>query len=252
MLLPMRQPAETARGFRTVAVGPSDDILDARVGFWSSLAYTVLLTALNVAFAVMAFQLPATPWAGIEAYARTYRVIAFLPQAIGLLSLPALILMLASIYYLGGESRRPWGLAGLAFGTAHVALLGGLYFIQIGVLLPALRQGNWHGLDQAAFANPRSIAWGLNHFAWSLLGVALLLMAWQLEGGRLRLWIRWLFVLNGIANSSLVIAFALDLGALTLAVAFVSWVLALPAAAVLVTLMFRNLMRSADDVQSPA
>lgn len=70
----------------------------------------------------------------------------------------------------------------MAFETAFAGLLGSLYFIQVGILLPALKQGNWHGLDQYAFANPNSIAWGLDHFAWSLLGVALLLMAWVFEG----------------------------------------------------------------------
>ena len=113
--------------------------------------------------------------------------------------------------------------------------------------MPALKQGTWQGLDQFAFANPRSIAWGLDHFAWSLLGVALLLMAWVFEGDRLRRWIRWLLVLNGLANISLVFAFALDIGALTLGVAFLSWVVALPIATVLVALMFRNILRAVPD-----
>jgi hypothetical protein len=217
-----------------------DAFNNAQMGFWSSLLYALLLTALNVSFMIMAIQMPGTEWEGMEVYARNYRIIAFVPQAIGLVSLPALVLMLASIHTYASESKKHWSLAGLAFGTAYAVLLGSLYFIQVGILLPALKQGNWHGLDQYAFANPRSIAWGLNHYAWSLLGAALLLMAWVFEGGRLRRWIRRLFILNGVANIAVVFAFIFDIQALTLGVAFVSWVIGLPTAAVLVALMFRN------------
>ena len=199
----------------------------------------------------MVLLVPAVEWEGMEVYARTYRVIAFVPQAIGLVSIPALIVMLASITVYAGESRKAWSLAGLAFGTAYAALLGSLYFIQVGVLLPALKQGNWLGLDQYAFANPRSVAWGLDHFAWSLLGVALLLMAWVFEGDGFMRWIRWLFVLNGLANISLIFAFAFEIEALTFGVAFLSWVIALPITAVLVALMFRNIPRTAADSYGP-
>ncbi len=213
---------------------------NAQAGFWSSLSYALLHTALNVSFIVMAFQVPGTEWEGMEVYSRTYRIIAFVPQAIGLVSIPALVLMLANIHMYASELKKHWSLAGLAFGTAYAVLLGSLYFIQVGILLPALKQGNWQGLDQYAFANPRSIAWGLDHFAWSLLGAALLLMAGVFEGDRLRRWIRRLFILNGVANISLIFAFIFDIQALTLGVAFVSWVIGLPTAAVLVAFMFRN------------
>jgi hypothetical protein len=216
------------------------------------MAYALLLTALNVAFTAMAFQVPASDWQGKEVYARTYRGIAFVPQAIGLLTIPALILMLSGIHLCADERHGVWSLAGLCFGTAHAGLLGVLYFIHIGVLLPALRRGDWQGLDQFAFANPGSVAWGhvpsaawgLDDFAWALLGVALLLMAWVFEGDRLRRWIRWLFVLNGLANVSLTLAFALGIEPLTLGVAFLSWVLGLPISTVLVALAFRDRQRA--------
>ena len=219
-------------------------LYNARVGFWSAIAFAVLLTALNIAFTIMAFQVPASEWQGMEVYARTYRVVAFVPQAIGLLTIPALVLMLISIHLYTDERRKVWSLAGLLFGTAYAGLLGALYFVQVGVLLPALKRGNWQGLDQFAFANSHSVAWGLDHFAWALLGVALFLMAWVFEGDRLKRWIRCLFVLNGLGNISLVFAFAFEVEAMTLGVAFLSWVVALPITAVLVGLMFRNVQRA--------
>lgn len=219
---------------------PRTSFYNARVGFWSAIAFAVHLTALNIAFAIMAFQAPAGDWQGMEVYAHTYQVVAFVPQTIGLLTIPALILMLTSIHLCTDERRRVWSLAGLLFGTAHAGLLGALYFIQIGVLLPALGRGDWQGMDQFAFANSHSVVWGLNHFAWALLGVALFLMAWVFEGNRLKRWIRWLFVLNGLGNISLIFAFAFEVKAMTLGVAFLSWVIALPITAVLVGYMFRN------------
>ncbi len=154
--------------------------------------------------------------------------------------------MLVSIHIYASESRKIWSLAGLVFGTAFAVLLGSLYFIQVGILLPALKHGTWDGLDQYTFSNPRSIAWGLNHFAWSLFGVTLLLTSCAFEGRGLKRWIRWLFILNGLANLSLIFAFAFEVEALTLGVAFLSWVIALPIAAVLVALMFRKTLKSVD------
>lgn len=209
--------------------------------------YAGLLVALDVSFSVMALGLRGTFWHGIEAYASGYRGADFVPQAIGLASLPALIMMLASDHALACGSRRLWTSAALAFGTAHVVLLGSLYFVQVAVLLPALRQGRWQGLEQLAFANPRSVAWGLDHFAWSLLGAALVLAAVGHRGSGLRTWIRPLLVLNGVANILLIPAYAFGLEALTLAIALASWVIGLPLTAILIALDFRNAGRTARD-----
>jgi hypothetical protein len=214
-----------------------------KVGFWSSMAYTFMLVALNITFAVMAIQESGSEWQGIESYALSYHLIAFVPQVIGLASIPALILMLASIHVYALPSRRHWSLAGFGFGIAYAVLLGSLYFIQVGVLLPALTRGDWVGLDQLAFANRRSIAWGLDYFAWSMLGVSLLLTAWVFEGDRLNRWIRSLFILNGIANLSLILASPFEIIWLTLGVAFLSWIVALPAATILVAIRFRKALR---------
>jgi hypothetical protein len=191
----------------------------------------------------MAIQVPASEWQGIEAYARSHRLIAFVPQVIGLVSIPALVLMLASIHIHASPSLRHWSLAGLGFGVAYGILLGSLYFIQVGILLPALSRGTWHGLNQFAFANPLSIAWGLNFFAWSILGISLLLTAWVFEGDRLNRWIRSLFILNGIANLSLIFAFPFEIVWLTLGVAFLSWVIGLPVATIFVAILFKRMLR---------
>jgi hypothetical protein len=120
-------------------------------------------------------------------------------------------------------------------------LLGALYFIQVAVLLPALTAGTWQGLDQFAFANPRSVAWGLNHYAWAMLGVALVLTAWAFGHSPMERWLRRLFLLNGVANILLILAFAFGFEMLTIVIALVSWVMALPVAALLVALLFRRL-----------
>ena len=191
----------------------------------------------------MAFQDPGSEWQGIETYALSYHLIAFLPQVFGLAFIPALILMFAVIHIHASPSHRHWSLAGFGFGIAYAVLLGSLYFIQVGIVLPALSRGDWNGLDQLAFANPRSIAWALDYSAWSMLGVSMLLTAWVFEGDRLNRWIRSLFILNGITNLSLILAFPFDIAWLTLSVAFLSWVIALPAAAILVAIMFRRVIR---------
>jgi hypothetical protein len=69
-----------------------------------------------------------------------------------------------------------------------------------------------------------------------------LVNSWKpFEGDRLRHWLRWLFILNDIANRSLIFAFGFDIEALTLAAAFLSWVVGLPVAAVRMALTFRSM-----------
>lgn len=213
---------------------------NARVGFLSSITFAILLTMLNIAFTVMVIQAPTSEWRGMEVYASTYRVIDFIPQTIGLVTIPAFLLMLICIHLYTDERLKIWSLAGLLFSTTFACLLGTLYFIQVAVIFPALDSGNYQGLEQFAFAYPRSVAWGLNHFAWSLLGVSLLFMAWVFGDSRLERWIRRLFILNGLTNILLIFAFTFDIKTLTLVIAFVSWVIALPITAVLVGLWFRK------------
>ena len=213
---------------------------NARVGFWSSITFAILITVLNIAFTMMVIQAPTSGWRGMEEFASTYRVIDFIPQMIGLVTIPAFLLMLICIHLYTDDRFLDWSLASVMFGTAFAGLLGTLYFIQVAVIYPALNSGNYQGLEQFAFANPRSVAWGLNHFAWSLLGVSLFFMAWVFGDSRLERWIRRLFLLNGLANIMLIFAFTFDIKTLTLVIAFVSWVIALPVAAVLVGLLFRT------------
>jgi hypothetical protein len=223
----------------------------AHIGFWSAVTYAALLIALNVSFAIMAIRVPASAWQGMEVYANSYQIIAFVPQSIGLLALPALLLVFVTLHFYTADGRKIWSLAGLLFATTHVTLLGALYFIQVAVLLPALTAGTWQGLDQFAFANPRSVAWGLNHYAWAMLGVALVLTAWAFGHNPLERWLRRLFLLNGVANILLMVAFAFSIEMLTIAIALVSWVMALPVAVLLVALLLRRLYLQEGDDRLP-
>jgi hypothetical protein len=220
------------------------------IGFWSSVAYAVCLIALNISFVIMAIQVPTTDWQGIEAYSQTFQSISFLPQVFGLASIPAFILMINSIHKNVHKSRNIWSLAGLSFGTAYATLLGSLYFIQVAIVLPSLNNGTWSGLDQFAFANPQSLAWGLNHFAWSLLGFSLLSIAWVFNGDSLNNWIKWLCALNGLANISLIFSFAFRVETLTLVIALLSWVIALPGVSILLAFWFRRNLRSVENRSS--
>jgi hypothetical protein len=220
------------------------------IGFWSSVAYAMCLVSLNTSFVIMVIQVPAMDWQGIEVYSQKFQSISFLPQVFGLASIPAFILMLTSVHMNISKSRNLWSLAGLSFGTAFATLLGSLYFIQVAVVLPSLKDGTWGGLDQFAFANPQSLAWGLNHFAWALLGFSLLSIAWVFEGDGLNCWIKWLCALNGLANISLIFSFTFRIEALTLVIALLSWVIALPSLSFLLALWFRRNLTSVENGSS--
>jgi hypothetical protein len=107
-----------------------------------------------------------------------------------------------------------------------------------------LYQGEAEGLEQLIFKNPRSIAFGINNFAWGfLLGVSLIFMAIIFQGSRLAIWIRWLLVVNGVGNLLLVPGYALDNLVLQLGAVF-SWEIGLPIAMAMIAVYLKRLERS--------
>jgi hypothetical protein len=211
------------------------------LSFWSALAFAALLIVFTVAYLIMIASSLATPWIGTATYQSTFQVIEFVPQMIGFVMLPVLLLLVVSLHVQAERGKRLWSVLSVVSCAAFVATVLVLYFIQVGHVLPSLLRGATDGLDVLVFANPHSLTFALNYFAWGFfLGTSLLCLAVVFSGSRLALWIRWLLVGNSAAHLLLVVGYVMDSLVLQLG-AVASWLVGLP---VVMLLIAAHLKRS--------
>jgi hypothetical protein len=219
----------------------SSPTVDQRTGAWAAILYAVLLTLFNAAFIGMLFAVPDLEWRGADHFVQAFSLIQFGPQSIGLLLLPVQMVLVVSIYRHLPQNHRLWGLVGLVFQAGFVLLTLGLYFIQLGVVLPAVLRGDPAYLDLLAFANPRSPAWALNNFGWGfLLGLGLVFLGFAFpRGTKLERWIFWLLLMNGLSSFFLVVGYVLDDFNLQIPTVL-SWLVGLPGVSILLAFWFKK------------
>jgi hypothetical protein len=215
--------------------------MEQRTGTWTAILYAVLLTLFNAAFIAMLFTVPDLEWRGAEHFVQSFSLIQFAPQSIGLFLLPVQMLLVVSIYRHLAQNHRFWGLVGLAFHAGFVILTLGLYFLQLGVVLPSALRGDPAHLDLLAFANPRSPAWAMNNFGWGfLLGTGLIFLAFAFpRGTKLERWIFWLLLINGVSSFFLIVGYLFDDFNLQIPTVL-SWLVGLPVASILLSFWFKR------------
>jgi hypothetical protein len=205
-------------------------------GFWAAIIFAVLLIIFNITYIGIITSTIDDPWIDATAYEESFQVIEFVPQMIGFILLPTLLVLYVSIHYLASPNNRIWSLLGVIFCAGFVIVVLIIYFIEVGYVLPSLYQSEAEGLEQLIFKNPRSIAFGVNNFAWGfLLGLSLIFMANVFQGSRLAAWIRWLLVVNGIGSLLLVPGYSIDNMFLQMG-AIVSWVIGLPIVMIMIAI----------------
>jgi hypothetical protein len=215
--------------------------VEQRSGAWAAILYAVLLTLFNVAFIGMLLAVPDLEWRGADHFIQNFSLVQFGPQSIGLLLLPVQMVLVVSIYRRLPQEHRLWGLVGMVFHAGFVILTLGLYFIQLGVVLPAALRGDPAYLDLLAFASPRSPAWALNNFGWGfLLGLGLVFLAFAFpRGTKLERWIFGLLLFNGVSSFFLVVGYVLDDFNLQIPTVL-SWLVGLPAVSILLAIWFKR------------
>lgn len=213
--------------------------LRSRAGFWSAILTTLIFLLYDITFSMMVSASGAHPWQGMNAYATSYQRIEFVPEAIGLVLIPVLLVLLACIHTSIPAYKKTWSLVGLAFGVAFAVIVGSIYFLQVTVVRQSLLKGEADAVALLAMANPHSIAWAANSLGWGFLGLATFFTGLAFEGGGLERSIRWLFMLNGLLSGLAMVGFMLDSIPLQVG-AMVSWTFGLPAATALIGLWFRK------------
>ncbi|MFC7226725.1 hypothetical protein N0B31_04865 [Salinirubellus salinus] len=185
-------------------------------------------------------------WNGIDAYAAAFEPGPYLAWVV-----PPLLLALTfapfwvAVHVSTPRGRRVWSLLGFGFATAYGAILGANYFVLATFVPQAIAAGATEGLDLFVVGSPHSLTGTLEGVGYGLMGIAMLFGGFAFGGGRLAVWVRRLFVLNGAASLvGVVVLGAAGHVPAAEAVSFLSlgvWALTFPVATVLAAVHFRRL-----------
>lgn len=221
-----------------------------RLGFWSAVLTTLWAVAFTVAFAGEAVvSPPSADWAGIGAYAATFRPISMVLVLVpSLLLAPSFVALVACVHGGAPEDRKVWSRIGLAFAVIYAVVASFNYTAQLVVVRGNLQGGDPQGLALLAMGNPRSLFWGLAILGYNFyMALATLFVLPALGKGTLERWIGGLFSVNAAASILAGINYFVTLDAyhpLGL-VASAVWCLAFPAATILLAIRFHRLASGA-------
>jgi hypothetical protein len=176
-----------------------------RMGMWSALC-TLLGTLLSgpLAVIVLAKLHPQPPWQGAELFARSFHVSQTFPYFAGFFLVGGFVTLMASLHALATDEQKPRTAAALSFTSAFAALVFLNYIVQT-TFVPNLARhydpDNAAILAQFSMANPASLAWALEMWAWGLLGVATWLVSTVFAHGKLDRLAASTLVANGVSSA---------------------------------------------------
>lgn len=210
----------------------------AGLGFWAAAAGAVL----SILFAGLAIAFPAAPWAGIEAYARTFNPLQMASTVPALLLTPAMVVLMAGFHYCAPPEKRVFTLIAVGLACIYTAIISTNYYLQLFVVRLNILAGDLEGLTLLALPNLHSIFFALEVLGYGFLSLALLAVSPALGGGKLHTWMRRLFILNGLAGVYGVVVAPFDRPALIFA-GLGLWSVIFPAAMILSGIFFRRVDR---------
>lgn len=184
-------------------------------------------------------------WRGIEAYAATFEAGPYLAWVVpSLLLALTFAVFMAAVDSSASDDRRVWSRLGLVFGTMYGAILGANYFVLATMVPQAIEAGATTSLGWFVVGSPYSVTGTLEGAGYGFMGLAMLFGGLAFAGDRLAIWVRRLFVLNGVASLAGVVALAagghVPLGETLSFVSLGIWALTFPVATGLAALHFRR------------
>lgn len=195
------------------------------LGLRAAYVYTVLIITFNLAYVAMAVSESA--------------ILGFVPQIIGLVMLPASLVLFSLLACALEGDKKTWGIIGLGFHLLYVGIVSAVYFVQVSIVIPLVLCGA-EVSKHLLMSNPQSVVWAVNYLGWGFLGVSLLFYAAPLGRTGTEGIIKWLFVFVGVTSLLAVLGYLMDSMTLQVGVLF-AWVFALPASAVFLIKWFREI-----------
>lgn len=212
------------------------------IGFWAAGLTTLWTVWFIGAFAAYLPSLP-SEWPGIEAFAASFKALPYLawvvPCLLLALTFPVLI---SSIHYSVVSGKKIWSLLGLVFAVMYGAILSTNYWVLATVVRESLIEGHAEGLSWFVIGSPYSITNTIEGIGYGFMGLAMVFASQAFTGGRLEGWIRWLFIVNGMAGIAGVALSAFGISAVAW-ISLVVWSVTFPVATALVAVLFKRIAR---------
>jgi len=211
-----------------------------RLGSWLLLLSTAVTGPL-LTFIVEGIA-PQPAWSGATIFASHYHWLQSLPFWSGFVLILGNTLFVVGAGYLGQRQTTPYFSLALVALAVYASLAAFNYTVQV-AYIPAAVKSPGAGLMMLSMANPDSVAWALEMFAYAILGISLWLVAPGFTGSRRANLIRYLIVFDAVASIGGAFAAAtmpggmLDSGAL---VAYYLWNSLVALIAVLVLIEYRQ------------
>lgn len=177
------------------------------MGFWSS----VLLVIFGIAFIVSVVATYYVNhsfewWGGGEKAPLTF----YVSLTLALLSVILLTMLMVSIHYYAPEEKKLFSHIAMVFTVIGVVLVSLNYYVQLTVVLKSFLADNTEGLQMFIYQNTASVMFAVDILGYFFIGLAMFFVAPVFGNGVLELFIRWFFVLTGLANLSGVVGHVLN------------------------------------------
>jgi hypothetical protein len=208
-----------------------------RIGFWSAILTTMWTIWFIVAFGSYMSSLP-SEWPGIEAFAASFEPIPYIAWVIPCLLLAlAFPVMMSCIHYYASDNKRIWSLIGLVFAVMYGAVLAANYWVLLTLVRESLLGGYTEGLEWFVIGSPHSITNTIEGIGYGFMGLAAIFVSHVFDGDKLDRWLRWLFIVNGVAGIAGVILGGLGIIMATM-VSLALWCVTFPVATAMVAILF--------------
>jgi len=190
--------------------------LSVKLGYWSAVILTVILTAgyiFGFAFTLLFVEIP--QWTNLSDFVAAIQP-AFLlyptiAQVAAFLALPLLLIILFCLHeHVSGDKKILTGI-GLCF-AAMMAVLGCMYyFVHFNGVRLINAKADLAGLEQFIIYNPDSTIMAIGILGTSFFaGLAFLFFFPVFSGRRLEQWLRYTFLLSAICSFTGMFAFLFD------------------------------------------
>ena len=211
----------------------------SRIGFWSAILTTVWTIWFILAFGSYMSSLP-SEWPGIEAFTASFESIPYTAWLIPCLLLALTFpVMMSSIHYYASDDRRIWSLLGLVFATIYGAILATNYWLLLTVVRESILSGYTEGLEWFVIGSPHSITNTIEGIGYCFMGLSAIFVSQIFSGDKLERWLRWLFIVNGMAGIAGVILGGLGIMMATM-VSLALWRLTFPVATAMLAILFKR------------
>jgi hypothetical protein len=126
------------------------------------------------------------------------------PLGLAVLLTPSLLLgssflmLMVSVHQVTPGERRVWSHGAVAFATAYMVLISGVYFVQLTLVAPRLASGHTAGIEPFVFVPFDSYLYAMDILGYSFMSVSTLFAARTLRGKGVERVARVLLTTNGL------------------------------------------------------